>query len=93
MPAGTNLRTVPGVPVQLTILGSGSGGNCAYLEVDETRLLIDAERQLGLRLDWRIFNTGASFEIGQIGVDTFTVPHDAQDPIGFLFRAVTKRAP
>ena len=28
--------------VHFTILGSGSGGNCAYLEVGETRLLIDA---------------------------------------------------
>ncbi|MFN7139008.1 MAG: MBL fold metallo-hydrolase, partial [Limisphaerales bacterium] len=32
----------PSVPVQFTILGSGSNGNCAYLETDETRLLIDA---------------------------------------------------
>ena len=30
------------VAVKLTILGSGSAGNCAYLETDETRLLIDA---------------------------------------------------
>src|SRR5439155_2705089 len=28
--------------VKLTILGSGSAGDCAYLETDETRLLIDA---------------------------------------------------
>ena len=28
--------------VQLTILGSGSSGNCAYLEADDIRLLIDA---------------------------------------------------
>ncbi len=41
------------MPVQLTILGSGSSGNCAYLETDETRLLIDAgfsPRQIRLRL-------------------------------------------
>ena len=31
-----------GVSVHFTILGSGSGGNCAYLETDEVRLLIDA---------------------------------------------------
>ena len=30
------------MPVRLTILGSGSAGNCAYLETDETRVLIDA---------------------------------------------------
>src|SRR5882762_7177301 len=28
--------------VQLTILGSGSSGNCAFLETGETRLLVDA---------------------------------------------------
>ncbi len=130
--------------VQFTILGSGSGGNCAYLETDETRLLIDAgfsgrqirqrlaginrtpetlagilithehsdhtqglvalaaklqvplycnrltkeaiEAQLQTKFNCRIFATGASFEIGDITVDTFSVPHDAQDPVGFLLR-------
>ncbi len=30
------------MPCQLTILGSGSSGNCAYLETETTRLLVDA---------------------------------------------------
>lgn len=130
--------------VQFTILGSGSGGNCAYLETPGARLLIDAgfsARQIrqrlasigrspetlsgilvthehsdhvqGLsvlssklevpvylnrftreateasqkcRLKAAIFETGASFEIGDVTVDTFSVPHDASDPVGFLFR-------
>src|SRR5207247_3330269 len=41
------------VPVQLTILGSGSAGNCAYVETDEARVLIDAGfslRQIRKRL-------------------------------------------
>jgi len=133
------------VAVRLTILGSGSGGNCAYLETDETRLLIDAgfsgrqirqrlaqigrtpetlhgilithehcdhiqglvalcaktpvpiytnrltkeavEQQLETKFDCRIFSTGSTFEIGDIAVDAFSVPHDAYDPVGFLFRA------
>ena len=132
------------MPVRLTILGSGSGGNCAYVETDETRILIDAGfslRQIRARLasigrtpenltgilvthehgdhiqglgmlceacripvycnrptleaiefkhqtklDARLFQTGASFEVGDISVDTFTIPHDAQDPVGFLLR-------
>ena len=37
-------------------------------------------------LDCRLFTTGASFEIGDVLVDTFSVPHDAQDPVGFLLR-------
>ncbi len=130
--------------VQLTILGSGSSGNCAYLETGETRLLIDAgfsPRQIRQRLagiarapeglhgilithehsdhiqglvgiagklgvpiycnratkdeieryhqqafDCRLFTTGQSFEVGDVVVDTFTIPHDAQDPVGYLIR-------
>ena len=130
------------MPVQFTILGSGSGGNCAYLETEQTRLLIDAgfsgrqirqrlasigrtpetlqgilithehsdhvqglavlcaklqipiycnrltkdamEEQFQARFDCRIFTTGASFEVGDVTVDTFSVPHDAYDPVGFL---------
>jgi phosphoribosyl 1,2-cyclic phosphodiesterase len=132
------------VSVALTILGSGSNGNCAYLETAETRILIDAgfsarqtrqrlatiarapeglsgilithehsdhinglvglaaklgipiycnrptreamEFQLQSKFDCRIFTTGASFEIGDITIDTFSIPHDASDPVGFLLR-------
>lgn len=130
--------------VSLTILGSGSGGNCAYIETGQTRLLIDAgfsprqirkrlesigrspetlngivvthehsdhvqglaglsvkmgipvycnrltreviEYQLKERLPCRQFETGSSFEIGDVLVETFSVPHDAQDPVGFLVK-------
>ena len=131
--------------VQFTILGSGSSGNCAYLETDDARVLVDAglsarqirQRMLGIgktpeslsgilithehtdhtqglavlaarlnlpvycnRLtreaielqfpealfDFRLFSTGASFELGDVVVDTFSVPHDAYDPVGFLIR-------
>ena len=132
------------MPARLTILASGSSGNCAYLETDDIRLLIDAglsarqirQRLLGIgrtpenlsgilithehtdhtqglsvlaaklqipvycnrltkeaiesqfqaRLDYRLFTTGASFEVGDVAVDTFSVPHDACDPVGFLLR-------
>ncbi len=132
------------MPVRLTILGSGSAGNCAYLETDKARILIDAgfslrqigkrlglvgrdpkdltgvlithehsdhvqgvaalsaklqipiycnrptleamQDQLKTRLECRLFSTGASFELGDVLVETFSVPHDAQDPVGFLLR-------
>ena len=137
------------VAVQLTILGSGSSGNCAYLETDETRLLIDAgfslretrkrltaigrspeglsgvlithehsdhigglpmlckklnipvycnrdtreaiERQLQCRFDCRLFATRSSFEVGDVTVDTFDIPHDAADPVGFLLHTPAGR--
>lgn len=130
--------------MRFTILGSGSGGNCAYLETDQTRLLIDAgfsarqirrrlaalgrspetlhgillthehtdhvqglavlcaqlqipiycnrltrdavEQALDCKLDCRLFQTGAAFDLGDVHVETFAVPHDAQDPVGFLLR-------
>ena len=129
---------------KLTILGSGSSGNCSYVETGEARVLVDAgfsartirqrlaalgrapenltailvthehsdhisglaglanklgipvycnratkdecERILETKLDCRVFTTGASFEIGDINVETFSIPHDAQDPVGFLLR-------
>jgi len=132
------------VALKFTILGSGSSGNCAFLETEDTRLLIDAgfsgrqirrrlasigrapegihgillthehsdhsqglaslcaklqipiycnrltreaiESQLEARFDGRIFTTGATFEVGDVTVDTFSVPHDAYDPVGFLLR-------
>jgi len=132
------------VPVRLTILGSGSSGNCAYVETEEARVLIDAgfslrqirqrlamigrapenltailvthehsdhvqslpalngklripvycnrptqeavEYQLETRLACHLFLTGASFEVGDITVESFTIPHDAQDPVGYLLR-------
>ena len=132
------------MPVRLTILGSGSSGNAAYLEAGETRLLIDAglsgrqirQRLLGigrapenlsgilithehsdhtqgltglaakcrlpvycnrltrdaiaasldLALDFRLFSTGAAFELGDVQVESFSISHDANDPVGFLIR-------
>ncbi|HWH72088.1 MAG TPA: MBL fold metallo-hydrolase [Candidatus Sulfotelmatobacter sp.] len=133
------------MPVCLTILGSGSSGNCAYVETAEARILIDAgfslrqirqrlatigrtpenltgilvthehsdhvqglamlseklripvygnrptleavEYQLKKQLEKRLFSTGATFEVGDIVVETFSIPHDAQDPVGFLLKA------
>jgi phosphoribosyl 1,2-cyclic phosphodiesterase len=51
------------------------------------RLTRDAlPREAHARLDFRLFATGASFDAGDVQVDTFSVPHDANDPVGFLLR-------
>ena len=34
-----------------------------------------------------IFAAGKSFQVGDIAVTPFTIPHDAADPVGFTFRA------
>ena len=41
--------------------------------------------------DFRLFETGQSFEVGNVGVDTFSVPHDAIDPVGFLLHTSNGR--
>jgi phosphoribosyl 1,2-cyclic phosphodiesterase len=139
---------MPRVGMQITILGSGSAGNCTLIETGSTRLLVDAGlsarqikerlqrlgrhleqisavllthehsdhtralgvlcRQPGLavyanrltaeavaadpewegrvRPSWRLFATGQAFEVGDLAVETFSVPHDAYDPVGFVIR-------
>jgi phosphoribosyl 1,2-cyclic phosphodiesterase len=33
------------------------------------------------------FQAGEPFEIGDIAISSFTIPHDAADPVGFVFQA------
>jgi len=130
--------------VRLTILGSGSSGNCAVISTEHTTLLLDAglsAKQICLRLDacgfsldmldgillthehqdhtggievlsrkravalfctaltqetlisslgfkkappWRVMSTGAAFEFQDLRIESFPVPHDAVDPVGFV---------
>lgn len=136
------------VGIQITVLGSGSAGNCTLIETEQTSVLVDAglsNRQIVQRLEmigrnitdidaillthehsdhtralsvicktrpvpvyanrltaealtsgsewnkkvnvsWRLFTTGSPFTVGDISVDSFSVPHDAQDPVGFTLR-------
>lgn len=37
------------------------------------------------RLDWRLFDSGGTFSFRDIEVTAFSVPHDAHDPVGFVF--------
>lgn len=34
-----------------------------------------------------LFRSGSRFQVGDIDVSAFTIPHDAVDPVGFTFRA------
>ncbi len=51
-------------------------------------------RLTGPRIDWGAgeptlvpFQAGAAFSIGDIDVQSFSIPHDAVDPVGFCFHA------
>ena len=139
---------MPPVGMQVTVLGSGSAGNCTLVETEATAVLVDAGlsarqinqrlQQIGrtladvdaillthehsdhtgalnvlcksmplpvyanrltaeavtttltsatpVRIPWHLFQTGGSFTIGNLQIETFSIPHDAQDPIGFVIR-------
>lgn len=130
--------------LSLSVLGSGSSGNCAIVRTAHTRLLLDAglsARQIVLRLEqvglrpedldgvllthehgdhtqgleilcrkhnlqifataltretlvqtaltkssprWRLMQSGAAFEFQDLRIESFSVPHDAVDPVGFV---------
>jgi phosphoribosyl 1,2-cyclic phosphodiesterase len=42
---------------------------------------------LGEHRSWRIFRTGSSFSICDLTVESFPVPHDAVEPVGYRFHA------
>jgi phosphoribosyl 1,2-cyclic phosphodiesterase len=129
--------------MRFCILGSGSSGNCALLQTDATRVLVDAgfsARRLGELLAahgeslshidavflthehgdhatglgglskfphikifanaataraaqallkhrpaWQLFETGTRFAFRDLEIESFAVPHDAHEPVGFLF--------
>jgi phosphoribosyl 1,2-cyclic phosphodiesterase len=51
----------------------------------------EIQTQTDAPLDFRLFETGASFELGGLRVDTFAVPHDASDPVGFLIHTPMRK--
>lgn len=60
------------------------------LPIYANRLTADAVRYdstLDRHHHWRIFQTGGEFSICDITVQSFPVPHDAIEPIGFVFHA------
>ena len=130
--------------LQLTILGSGSSGNCTVVSTDHSTVLIDAglsAKQIALRLEnagikpesldgillthehgdhtagleiftrkwdvpiyatpltqesiehhfrnpprWKLMQSGSPFEIKDLRIECFSVPHDAVDPVGFVLQ-------
>ena len=51
---------------------------CNRHTAEEIRRIHDSE------FDFRLVETGNPFEIGDLNVDTFPIPHDAIDPMGFV---------
>lgn len=45
-----------------------------------------AQRKLNQPLSWKIFETGQPFKFKDIEVETVLLPHDAMEPVGYVFR-------
>jgi phosphoribosyl 1,2-cyclic phosphodiesterase len=43
------------------------------------------QRPLKRALKWQTFETGSHFRFRDLDVETFAIPHDAYDPVGFVF--------
>lgn len=43
------------------------------------------QTKLAVRPTWQVFQTGSRFRYRDLEVDAFAVPHDAQEPVGFVF--------
>lgn len=43
------------------------------------------QNSLAHRPDWKIFETGSRFRFRDLEIESFAVPHDAQEPVGFRF--------
>jgi len=49
-----------------------------------------AQEGLSHQPAWQLFETGSSFRFRDLEVETFAVPHDAHDPVGFRFTSGTE---
>jgi phosphoribosyl 1,2-cyclic phosphodiesterase len=67
---------------------AGMRGLAKYtnLQVFANRATAQAvQSPLNRKLNWQLFESGQSFRFRDLEVDTFSVPHDAYDPVGYVF--------
>lgn len=43
------------------------------------------QRPIKRALNWQMFETGSTFRFRDLEIETFPIPHDAYDPVGFVF--------
>lgn len=52
-----------------------------------TSRAVQAKLDAAHKPDWQLFETGARFRFRDLEIESFPVPHDAHDPVGFRFTA------
>ncbi len=69
-------------------------GLCRLLRKLKRRIPVYVSTRTAPVINWEMcnpaverFQAGSSFTIGDIEIDSFTIPHDAIDPVGFTFHA------
>lgn len=45
---------------------------------------VTLQRNLKYQVSWTLFETGSTFHFRDLEISSFAVPHDAQDPVGFV---------
>lgn len=48
-------------------------------------------RDSGATLAWNVFSTGSPFQVGDLRLEPFSVPHDAYDPVGYVVACGDRR--
>jgi phosphoribosyl 1,2-cyclic phosphodiesterase len=68
-------------------------GLCRLIRKTKRKIPVYITNRTAPVIDWENsepvlerFQAGSSFMIGDIAIDSFTIPHDAIDPVGFTFR-------
>ncbi|MCZ6672269.1 MAG: MBL fold metallo-hydrolase [Verrucomicrobia bacterium] len=44
------------------------------------------QSKLSRRPSWKLFETGTTFQFRDLDITSFSIPHDAYDPVGFIFK-------
>jgi len=39
------------------------------------------------QIPWRVFRSGQDFDLGEINIQAFKIPHDAAEPVGFILKS------
>ncbi|BDS07292.1 MBL fold metallo-hydrolase [Oceaniferula spumae] len=43
------------------------------------------------RIPWRVFRSGQEFDLGDLSIQAFKIPHDAAEPVGFVLNGLGTR--
>jgi len=64
----------------------GVWARCYKTPVYANRLTAEALKEDSVGVEWRLFSTGAEFQLGVLKVQSFAIPHDAAEPVGFVLK-------